>query len=608
MKRKVFMLLLMAAALLPLGLRAQVTIGGTSDPQAGAILDLNSTVKGGLILSNVDITDLGKIPAGFVGISSAQETNEALTGTIVYNKYENAEAKIKKGLYVWDGNDWQPVSGSTIEAPVGDPTCAAIQNVFLTAKSATLIIGNSGTVNLGVLSDGTNKFSGNETLKTYEWWCTDATGANYAPVDSPTNYDVSTYPMTFSTAGTYKVKVIANNCASSAQTSNEITVTVTPDPPVNGNYKIVGDDCYDVLVTTGPGRSDAFEGGYVKGYSFTNTTDFSGLSFNILDDPYGLISVLPQPSTTSGESAGAVTFNVTFNSNVKTIVGAAGVKTARIGAIYTDNTGATKVAYMDIKVQDAACCGTFADAEGHTYTAAKFGPAGCWMTQNLRSTWTLQEGEYKSITKGNNSNNANSPYYYFPKATVDTIAHPEYGLLYTWAAANLGANYTETSDAFNGTASTRQGICPSGWHLPSDYEWAMLEKEIASNPKPYADQENAYSGAATYDFAGTTGWRPGTGNTDLTYWGRQMKSKTAVSGATNGMSWPRANGGFDALLVGYTDMGNTMSFGSVACLWSSSSNSASQAWERQLANTSTGVLRNAPHKYDMTSVRCKKND
>ncbi|MDR0865365.1 MAG: fibrobacter succinogenes major paralogous domain-containing protein [Candidatus Symbiothrix sp.] len=609
MKKRFMMLLLMAAVLLPLGLRAQVTIGGTGDPQAGAILDLNSTVKGGLILSNVDITDLGKIPAsGFVGITSVQETNAALTGTIVYNKYESPDGKIKKGLYVWDGNDWQPVSGSTVEAADGDPTCAAIQNVILTAKSATLIIGSSGTVSLGVLSDGTNKFSGSETLKKYEWWRTDATGANYAKI-AETDYNTATYPMALPAAGTYKVKVIAKNCAAATPTSNEITVTVTPTPPVNGNYKITGDDCYDVLVTSGTGRSDAFAGGaYVKEYSFTNTTAFSGLSFSILSDIDGLISVLPQPSTTSSSIAGAVTFNVTFNSNVKTIVGAAGVKTARIGASYIDNNSEQKWAYLDIKVQDAACCGTVSDAAGHIYTASMFGTAGCWMTQNLRSTWTMQGSTFRSIPKGNNSGNANSPYYYFPKAKVDTINHPEYGLLYTWAAANVGANYDETSDAFSGTASTRQGICPSGWHLPSNYEWAMLEKEIASNPMPYAEQETPYSEAATYNFVGNNGWRPTQSNTDLTYWGRQMKSKTALTIPTNGMSRPSNEHGFDALLVGYMNSSPADEFGTTVWFWTSSSYNAAGAWSRKLEYLYSGVFKYQADKLNEFAVRCKRNN
>jgi hypothetical protein len=45
----------------------------------------------------------------------------------------------------------------------------------------------------------------------------------------------------------------------------------------------------------------------------------------------------------------------------------------------------------------------------------------------------------------------------------------DYGLLYTWAAAMNGAS-SSTSNP-----SGVQGVCPSGWHFPSDEEWKILE-------------------------------------------------------------------------------------------------------------------------------------
>ncbi|MDR0427895.1 MAG: fibrobacter succinogenes major paralogous domain-containing protein [Dysgonamonadaceae bacterium] len=82
---------------------AQVTIGGMTDPKDGALLDLNSTAKDGLLLSNVSLTDLEKIPGGvFVGISGEQDNNTELTGMIVYNTNINTG----RGLYVWNGVKW----------------------------------------------------------------------------------------------------------------------------------------------------------------------------------------------------------------------------------------------------------------------------------------------------------------------------------------------------------------------------------------------------------------------------------------------------------------------------------------------------------------------
>jgi hypothetical protein len=43
-------------------LHAQVTIGSLEEPKSGAVLDLNSTLKGGLLLSNIVLDNLYTIP------------------------------------------------------------------------------------------------------------------------------------------------------------------------------------------------------------------------------------------------------------------------------------------------------------------------------------------------------------------------------------------------------------------------------------------------------------------------------------------------------------------------------------------------------------------
>jgi hypothetical protein len=107
MKKMIFLLLtliLLGAA----SAQAQVTIGG--DPPAdmsGILLNLNSTVKGGLLLSNVGITDLGKIPTGtnlFPGIieGTNDDVNDDFAGAIVYN----TNPATGKGIYIWNGTAW----------------------------------------------------------------------------------------------------------------------------------------------------------------------------------------------------------------------------------------------------------------------------------------------------------------------------------------------------------------------------------------------------------------------------------------------------------------------------------------------------------------------
>jgi hypothetical protein len=98
------------------GLHAQVTMGGLTEPATGALLDLNSPTgnRGGLLLSNVAITDLDSIPAGndiFPGVSpDSLDINRGLRGALVYNTHPATVP----GIYVWTGKRWMP-AGETLQ-------------------------------------------------------------------------------------------------------------------------------------------------------------------------------------------------------------------------------------------------------------------------------------------------------------------------------------------------------------------------------------------------------------------------------------------------------------------------------------------------------------
>jgi uncharacterized protein (TIGR02145 family) len=50
----------------------------------------------------------------------------------------------------------------------------------------------------------------------------------------------------------------------------------------------------------------------------------------------------------------------------------------------------------------------------------------------------------------------------------------KYGRLYDWSTVmNLPSN-CNSSECANQVQSRHQGICPSGWHVPSDAEWETL--------------------------------------------------------------------------------------------------------------------------------------
>ncbi|MFY9116965.1 MAG: FISUMP domain-containing protein [Bacteroidales bacterium] len=89
-----------------------------------------------------------------------------------------------------------------------------------------------------------------------------------------------------------------------------------------------------------------------------------------------------------------------------------------------------------------------------------------WMAENLRYL--------PSVHKPSDGNTTGSFYYVFGYEGTDVAKaknsdnYKTYGVLYNWPAAMAGA---ETSKA---NPSGVQGVCPKGWHLPSDAEWTQI--------------------------------------------------------------------------------------------------------------------------------------
>jgi len=75
----------------------------------------------------------------------------------------------------------------------------------------------------------------------------------------------------------------------------------------------------------------------------------------------------------------------------------------------------------------------------------------------------------------------------------------KYGRLYDWATAmGIDAKYNE--EKWNGSDVKHQGICPSGWHIPSNTDWYVLMN--FANPSCY------YGGCdgAGNKLKATSGW------------------------------------------------------------------------------------------------------
>ncbi|MBD8389099.1 FISUMP domain-containing protein [Dysgonomonas sp. BGC7] len=255
------------------------------------------------------------------------------------------------------------------------------------------------------------------------------------------------------------------------------------------------------------------------------------------------------------------------------------------------------------------------DRQGNKYTIASFGDAGIWMTQNLRVTITPCGNP---LTRSSASSSKDM-YYEYPNK--NSSGSGDYGLLYNWQAATnkmkTGLSLDQGESTTTGLANTPtnieqngvQGICPHGWHLPSDKEWNELEKVISENPTLYSTNNTVVT------------WNPAWSLSVSGYRGSQhglsMKSPSPISdspflGTTGGRSMTDGKG-FNVYLVGYAYNGNTISYGSYGFFWTSSITSSGNAWSRIFASASIGVggqagiTRTNNPVERLYAIRCKKN-
>jgi hypothetical protein len=244
-------LLLAAAFFFCVNLSAQVTIGGTNEPAKGAILDLNSTAKGGLLLSNVSITDLSKIPAGsnlFPGITAGvnDDTNTGFTGAIVYNT--NPQWGV--GTYVWNGTYW---------APFGE-NCLEISSASLTITYPSPIVENR-TVTFSVSGVNSGWCAKEET---YKWYRSATPGMTPDYGTLPSAFSTTTIASSsfspISPSGSYYwIKVEINNPFTSGTVTKEIPVEVVPLAPTGQWVKAAANNAAAIASLSG-----------TDGGSFTN--------------------------------------------------------------------------------------------------------------------------------------------------------------------------------------------------------------------------------------------------------------------------------------------------------------------------------------------------
>ena len=106
---------------------------------------------------------------------------------------------------------------------------------------------------------------------------------------------------------------------------------------------------------------------------------------------------------------------------------------------------------------------TITDYDGNIYKIVTIGNQ-TWMAENLKTTHYTNGTEIQVVedpTSWYALGNTDKAMCYYNNSTANADT---YGALYTWAAAMNGA------ESSSNNPSSIQGVCPTGWHLPSDGE------------------------------------------------------------------------------------------------------------------------------------------
>jgi uncharacterized protein (TIGR02145 family) len=191
------------------------------------------------------------------------------------------------------------------------------------------------------------------------------------------------------------------------------------------------------------------------------------------------------------------------------------------------------------------------DVDGNYYNVVKIGDQ-FWMAENLKTTKYRDGTSLLNVSDSTTWTNMTTDAYCWYKN--DSVANSnKYGALYNWYAAS------------------NEKLCPTGWHVPTDLEWTVLEEFLGG------------SSIAGGRMKTVNGWNsPNTGATN----------SSGFSGISSGNR--REDGLFPT--VGY-----------IAIWWTSTEFSSTAAKFKHLYYNNSFLNSGNNHKEAGSSVRCIKN-
>ncbi len=213
--------------------------------------------------------------------------------------------------------------------------------------------------------------------------------------------------------------------------------------------------------------------------------------------------------------------------------------------------------------KDTLPYGSVTDIEGNQYKTVQIGTQ-VWMAENLKVKKYRNGEEIPNLTENAKwiaqSGGAYCDYY-------SPLMSDVFGRLYNWEALN-----------------SEKGLCPAGWHIPSDDEWKTLEMHLG-----LSQQEVDKTGERGTD-QGAQLKQPGFEFWTNNEFGNRGENKLR----------------FTALPAGFRDKnGDFKGYSATTGWWSSSAFNASNAWHRSVSIFK--LHRSDVSKRNAYSVRCIKD-
>ncbi len=242
-----------------------------------------------------------------------------------------------------------------------------------------------------------------------------------------------------------------------------------------------------------------------------------------------------------------------------------------------------------------ACGGeTSITYQGYNYDIVVIGEQ-CWFAENLR---------YLPAVSPLDQGSTSTPHYYVSGYEGTNVAdakeyihggaynmYETYGVLYNWPAVIQ-------NDGHGGG----DGVCPAGWHVPTDDEWTQLRNYIIDTTE--ADSSTVARWLKSC--------RQNSGANSLDHCSHCLSGETCPASDHPIWAYNDTHYGINALGFNFLPGGRkTTTFNGVShfgAFWTSSKHSETQAWRLRIHTSSSTISRNQWGYSSGFSLRCLRTD